>query len=58
MREFTLKVPVDPQGHFDVAAQRKAAARFNTLQAKRAALVKAKADFDTVVLRYMGAGRI
>ncbi|MFY9822391.1 MAG: N-6 DNA methylase [Thermoanaerobaculia bacterium] len=58
MREFALVVPVDSSGAFDVEAQRKAAARFSTLQMKRAALVRAKEDFDAVVRRYMGAGHL
>lgn len=58
MREFTLKIPVDKRGKFDVIAQRKAASRFTAFQTKRAALVKAKADFDTFVRRYVGESSI
>lgn len=58
MREFTLKIPVDKHGQFDVNAQRKAAARFTAFQTKRASLVKAKAYFDAVVSRYVGTDQV
>lgn len=56
MRAFTIKVPVDRSGRFDVEAQKRAAARFSTLQTKRAALMRAKERLDEVVRRYLGAG--
>jgi hypothetical protein len=56
MRGFAVKIPVTKTGEFDLAEQRRLAARFMDLRKEREKLKEAKEQLDAVFQRYVGAG--
>ena len=53
MRRFTVSIPVDKKGHFDVKEQEKIAERFIAAQHKRTEVTSRKGELDDYVNRYL-----
>ena len=58
MRRFTVTIPIDANGNFDVDAQMALAERFATTSEKRQQLEEVKQRLDDAYSRYIGGGRL